>query len=127
MALKRTQIDTQDSGLFRDLVTRIKLILRLIGDRRVSFFAKLLPIAAAIYVISPIDLIPGLALPVIGMLDDAAAIWLGTTLFMALCPDEVVKEHTDALNRVVAGSWRKADEAAGSGEVIHVEARDDSR
>lgn len=127
MANRRDVLNNQDRGFFRDLTARIKLILRLIGDRRVNFFAKLLPIAAAIYVVSPVDLIPGLALPVIGVLDDAAVVWLGTTLFMALCPDEVVKEHTDALNRVVAGAWREADEAAGSGEVIHVESRDDSR
>jgi uncharacterized membrane protein YkvA (DUF1232 family) len=122
MANKREIINNQNSGFFQDLVLRLKLILRLIGDRRVNPFLKLLPIAAAIYVISPLDLIPGAVLPIIGALDDAAVLWLGTTLFMALCPDEVVQEHTNALQNVVAGSWRDAAKQDEAEEIIEIEA-----
>jgi uncharacterized membrane protein YkvA (DUF1232 family) len=108
MAEKRDIISNQNSGFFQDLVLRLKLILRLLGDRRVNFFLKLLPIAAAIYVVSPVDLIPGMVIPVIGALDDAAVLWLGTTLFMSLCPEDVVQEHTDALQKVVHATWRDA-------------------
>lgn len=119
MANKRDIISNQNSGFIQDLVLRVKLILRLLGDKRVNFFLKLLPIAAAIYVISPVDLIPGMVIPVIGALDDAAVIWLGTTLFMSLCPEEVVQEHTDALQKVVRGTWRDVPEAeAAAGEII---------
>jgi uncharacterized membrane protein YkvA (DUF1232 family) len=92
------------------------------GDRRVNFFLKLLPIAAAIYVISPVDLIPGAVLPVIGALDDAAVLWLGSTLFVTLCPDEIVQEHTNALQKVVAGTWRDAPQPDEAGEIIDAEA-----
>ncbi len=122
MANKHDVIKNQNSGFFPDLVLRIKLILRLIGDRRVNFFVKLLPIAAAIYVVSPVDLIP--VVPVIGALDDAAVIWLGTTLFVALCPDDVVEEHTNALHKVVDGAWRDAPEQEETGEIIEAEASD---
>lgn len=124
MAKRHDILTNQNSGFFQDLVLRLKLILRLMGDRRVNFFLKLLPIAAAIYVISPIDLIPGAVLPVIGALDDAVVLWLGTTLFVTLCPDEVVQEHTNALQKVVTGTWRDAAEQAEASEIIDGEAND---
>jgi uncharacterized membrane protein YkvA (DUF1232 family) len=127
MANKHDIIDKQNSGFFQDLILRIKLILRLIGDRRVNFFLKLLPIAAVIYVISPVDLIPAAVFPIIGALDDAVVIWLGTTLFVALCPDDVVQEHTNALQNVVPGTWRDASQEDAAGEVIKAESREAPR
>jgi len=84
-------------GMIKDVVMRLKLILRLMGDRRVNFFLKLVPVAALAYLISPVDLAPGLALPVIGALDDAAIVGLGAYLFVELCPPGVVKEHLKSL------------------------------
>ena len=125
MANKHNIINNQNSGFFQGLGLRIKLILRLIGDRRVNFLLKLLPIAAAIYVISPVDLIPGAVFPVIGALDDAVVIWLGTTLFVTLCPDDVVQEHTNVLQKVVTGTWRDAPQQDEVGEIIDTEASDE--
>jgi len=125
MAIKRDIIQNQNRGFFQDLITRVKLILRLIGDKRINFFLKLLPIAAAIYVISPIDLLPGAVFPFIGALDDAVVIWLGTTIFVALCPDDIVQEHTNALNKVVSGTWRDAGDEEGTGEIIDAAASDE--
>ncbi len=124
MANKRNIISNQNSGFFPDLILRLKLILRLMNDPRVNIFLKILPIAAAIYVISPVDLIPGAVIPFIGALDDAAVIWLGTTLFVSLCPDDVVQEHTNALHKVVDGAWRDTPEQEESGEIIDVEPGD---
>jgi uncharacterized membrane protein YkvA (DUF1232 family) len=121
---KRDIISNQNSGFFQDLLLRIKLILRLIGDRRINFLLKLLPIAAAIYVISPVDLIPGAVFPVVGALDDAVVIWLGTTLFVTLCPDDIVQEHNNALQKVVTGTWRDAPEQEETNEVIEAESRE---
>jgi uncharacterized membrane protein YkvA (DUF1232 family) len=84
-------------GMLRDFVMRLKLIGRLMSDNRVSFFLKLLPIASLVYLISPIDLAPGVVLPVIGVLDDAAILWIGSTLFVELAPPAVVKEHMNEL------------------------------
>ncbi len=74
-----------NSGFFWELSARIKLILRLLADRRVNPLLKLLPIASLAYLIAP-DLAPG---PV----DDALIIWLGAYLFVELCPPEIVEEH----------------------------------
>jgi uncharacterized membrane protein YkvA (DUF1232 family) len=119
----RNILSTQNSGFFQDLVMRIKLVLRLMSDRRVNFFLKLLPIASLVYLVSPVDLVPGLALPIIGALDDAAVLWIGLSLFMSLCPDEVVQEHLNALQNVIPGTWQETSEESES-EIVEVESQD---
>jgi uncharacterized membrane protein YkvA (DUF1232 family) len=121
MTNARKIISNQNTGFFHDLLLQIKLILRLISDRRVNLLLKLLPIAAAIYVISPVDLIPGAVLPFIGALDDAVVIWLGTTLFLSLCPEDIVQEHTKALKNVIPGTWQDAIKPEDAGDVIDAE------
>ena len=81
-------------GMLRDIVMRLKLIGRLMGDRRVNIFLKLLPVASVVYLIWPLDLI---ALPIIGALDYAAVLWIGSTLFVELSPPKVVQEHMNEL------------------------------
>ena len=104
MTDKKDIVSSQNTGFFQDLVQRLKLVWRLLSDRRVNFFLKLLPIASLVYLVSPVDLAPGIALPVIGALDDAAILWIGTSLFMSLCPEDVVEEHWNELNKVIAAS-----------------------
>ena len=101
----------------RNFVTRLKLIGRLIADRRVGFFLKLLPIAAVAYFVSPVDLAPAVVFPVIGVLDDAAILWIGSTLFVELCPPNVVKEHQAELES-------NLDDDDNSGDVVDAEATD---
>jgi len=84
-------------GVFRDFTLRIKLILRLVGDKRVSPWLKLIPIAGLLYLISPLDLIPDIAFPVIGELDDFAILWLTNHFFVEFCPPDVVREHVKKL------------------------------
>ncbi|HSB01731.1 MAG TPA: hypothetical protein VLE49_13860 [Anaerolineales bacterium] len=83
-------------GMVRDFVSRLKLILRLMGDKRVSPWVKLIPIGSLAYLISPIDIIMGI--PGVDALDDAAVLWIGSTLFVELCPPNVVQEHMKELN-----------------------------
>jgi hypothetical protein len=99
---KNRKIIPVQGGVFNDLSVHIKLIFRLMGDSRVSPFLKLLPIGSALYFI-----IPDLA---IGPLDDVAVIWLGTYLFVELCPPDIVEEHRAALrNQPLPGEWRDSD------------------
>ncbi len=125
MANKRDLITSQNAGFFQDIIRHIKLIARLLGDKRVSFFLKLLPIGALVYLFSPIDIAPGLALPVIGALDDAAILWLGSSLFIALCPENVVREHMAEMDKVVDVSWQNEEEHPKP-EIIDVEPRDEN-
>lgn len=81
----RNKITPSNPGFFQDILLKIKLIYRLMGDKRVNPFLKLLPIGAVIYFI-----VPDLA---IGPFDDAAVLALASYLFIELCPDAVVQEH----------------------------------
>jgi len=83
-------------GFIGELTLRIKLILRLMGDRRVSPFLKVIPVGTVLYLVIP-DL-------VIGPLDDAAVIGLGMGLFVELCPQYVVDEHMRLLRSVPTAS-----------------------
>ena len=100
-------------GMMRNFVARLKLITRLMGDRRVSIFAKLLPLASLAYLFWPADAIP--IIPVIGALDDAAILWIGSTLFVELCPPNVVKEYEAELSSNVDDD---------SGDVVDAESTD---
>jgi len=90
--------------MLRELGIRLKLILRLMRDSRVNLLLKLLPVGTLAYLI-----VPDLA---IGPIDDAVVIWLGSVLFVELCPPEIVKEHMDALHSVVDAEWRETDESS---------------
>jgi uncharacterized membrane protein YkvA (DUF1232 family) len=126
MTKNRNILSNENKGLFQDLILRVKLILRLMGDKRVNFPLKLLPVGVVVYLILPFDLIPEIALPVIGILDDAFILWFGMTLFVSLCPDEIVKEHTDALQKVIPATWRDAPQGEVE-EIIDVEAKKTDR
>lgn len=84
---------SQQSGVVRNVLNQLKLIFRLMGDKRVNIFAKLIPIGAMVYLFSP-DLI---MFPIIGAVDDAALLWLGSYVFTELCPPAVVAEHMKEL------------------------------
>ena len=100
-------------GMARNFINRLKLILRLMGDKRVSPWIKLIPVGSLVYLISPIDIIMGI--PGIDAVDDAAVIWMGSTLFVELCPQDVVREHMQDLSSNLADD---------SGEVVDAEASD---
>ena len=81
--------NNQDPGFMRNLTDQFRLVLRLMGDSRVSPILKLLPIGTVVYMIFP-DL-------VIGPLDDIAVLGLGTYGFIEMAPPHVVEEHRAAL------------------------------
>jgi uncharacterized membrane protein YkvA (DUF1232 family) len=112
---KRKMIVPPQGGMMQNFVRQLKLIGRLMADKRVSAFVKVLPLASLAYLISPVDLAPGVVFPVIGALDDAAILWIGSTLFVQLCPDNVVKEHQDELD---------SETVDNSGEIVDAESTD---
>lgn len=107
-------ISPRSGGFFQDLTDRFRLISRLMMDSRVNPFLKFLPVGTLVYAIWPID--------VPGPFDDVFIIWLGTTLFVQLCPPDVVEEHVHALEAKAGGSgvqWKDFQSSAGGGgEVV---------
>jgi hypothetical protein len=120
MATKKSPISLPSKGVFNELLQRGKLILRLLGDKRVNPALKLLPIGSLVYLVFPLDLIP------INPIDDALVIWLGGFLFIELCPPDVVQEHMAALNQVLPGEWHEPAPDSGSEEIIDAEWQDKS-
>ena len=100
---------SQQGGVVRNVINQLKLIFRLMGDKRVSVLAKAIPLGAFAYLLFHADLAPNIALPVIGVLDDAAILWLGSYVFTELCPPEVVAEHMKALSANINPDAAKDD------------------
>ena len=102
-------------GVWRDLVLRLKLIVRLMGDNRVNPFLKLLPVGSLIYLLFPFDLIS--VIPGVSALDDMAIVSLGAYLFIEFCPPDVVQEHMQKLTSNI-------DAVEGNEDVIEAETVD---
>lgn len=98
---KPRTIAPYSGGVFQGLANRIKLILRLMGDSRVSPLLKVIPVASLVYLVFP-DLAPG-------PIDDALIIWLSTYLFVELCPPDVVQEHMHAIETIVNATSQTLD------------------
>ena len=114
---KKSRDITAPGGLFSGISNQVKLIIRLMSDRRINPLIKLLPLGTLAYLISP-DLVPG-------PFDDAMIIWLGTAAFIELCPPDVVKEHLDIIKRTFPGDMQDAKgKEDGEDVIIDTEYRD---
>ena len=89
------------SSFFSTIADEIRLVLRLMADRRVNPFLKLLPIGTVLYFFIP-DLI-------LGPIDDALILGIGTYLFIELCPPHIVEEHRQALRNMVDSELSDVD------------------
>ena len=91
-------------------------------DTRIPIRLKLIPAAALIYFLSPIDLFPDIV-PFLSHIDDIIVMLLAVTIFLAMAPSGVVTEHirtrgsaTDESTRrhprgkVIEGSYRIEDD-----------------
>ncbi len=100
-----------------------RLIMRLMLDGRVPFRLKLLLPAAIAYVLSPIDLVPDIFLPLIGRIDDLIVLVGAGLMFLLMAPREVLTEHATGQpqptterrgpkdgSKVVDGEYRRLDE-----------------
>ena len=103
----------QDMGgnFFKNALLRFKLVVRLVKDSRVSMGLKIIPLFTLFYMVIPLD-IPG-------PFDDAAVIWFGTELFIELCPQDVVLEHS----RQLLGQATTANETPAK-EVVDAQFKD---
>jgi uncharacterized membrane protein YkvA (DUF1232 family) len=110
---------TAKIGFFQKIWLEVRLVLRLMKDRRVNPLAKLLPLAAFIYWIVP-DLVPG-------PIDDTLVMWFGFYLFIELCPPEVVEEHRREMLRVIPGEWSESTTEDSDPQVVDGEFHDLNR
>ncbi len=98
------KLQSVDGNMLKNLVLRGKLVMRLMNDPRIGFMYKLIPFASLAYLVSPVDFIPAMMVPVIGAADDVAIVLFGFTLFIELCPPAIVDQHIFELTGRVANS-----------------------
>ncbi|HAF62289.1 MAG TPA: hypothetical protein DCK95_08185 [Anaerolineaceae bacterium] len=104
----------RDINFFRDIIFKFRLTVLLVLDKRVAIYVKLIPLAALIYLVVPFDLM-------IGPIDDAALIMGAMQLFISLCPEELVEEHSQGLEK------RKETTKASSIRIIDSHAVDEEK
>lgn len=75
---------TENTSFLKSLGTELRLILKLMGDRRVPFWLKLIPLATVVYFFIP-EPIP--------FVDDFVVMSIGVYAFLEMCPDEIVEEY----------------------------------
>ncbi len=87
----RTDQERELLGWLRDFLSQFELAWKLLWDRRVSFFTKLVPLALLGYLLMPFDLVPD-ALLGLGQVDDLVVVLVGMRMFVSLCPPDVVAD-----------------------------------
>jgi uncharacterized membrane protein YkvA (DUF1232 family) len=97
--------DRHSPGFWMNLANSFRVAWRLMWDRRVPAGAKLVPILTVLYILSPIDLVPDVVLG-LGQLDDLAILLLGTQLFIAVSPKDIVERiRAEIEGRPPDGGW----------------------
>ncbi|MFQ5912933.1 MAG: DUF1232 domain-containing protein [Nitrospinota bacterium] len=79
-------------GSFRYIWKQGRLAVRLLRDRRVPAWPKALLALPLAYLLAPVDLLPDLALPGLGYVDDLLLLLLALRAFIAVCPSRLVQE-----------------------------------
>ncbi len=97
--------DRRSPGFWMNLLNSFRIAWRLMWDSRVPFSAKLVPILTILYILSPIDIVPDVLVG-LGQLDDLAILLLGTQLFIAVSPKDIVDRiRAEIEGRPPSGGW----------------------
>lgn len=80
------------------MVKRIRLFIRLMKDKRISPWIKIIPFLSLVYLVFPEMLL--------GPVDDAMVMGLSMEIFMALVPNSILEEHRQALEDIIDGEFR---------------------
>lgn len=100
------------------LRNEIKLYFRLFRDKRTPMISKIMLVAAVVYLLSPIDIIPDF-LPFAGFIDELIVIPLVFYISTLFIPKDVVEDN----RRIVKGQKKEKDhkkkfENAVEGEIV---------
>jgi uncharacterized membrane protein YkvA (DUF1232 family) len=69
------------------MLRRLTRVFHLLRDPRVGGLPRAAVIAAVIYLLSPVDLVPEILTPIFGFLDDATLLWLSMRWLLKRDPD----------------------------------------
>jgi uncharacterized membrane protein YkvA (DUF1232 family) len=71
---------------------KLRLGRDIFADQRVPLWSRFMAVALAVYLASPIDIVPDF-IPVLGQLDDLLIVMLGAGLLLRSVPRNVIEEH----------------------------------
>jgi uncharacterized membrane protein YkvA (DUF1232 family) len=100
-------------GLLRELPNLFKLVFRLVRDPAVSRFDKLLFAGVALYMITPLDLVPDLLGP-IGFVDDFYLLGMALARLVTSAGPERLLTHWDGNPRTLGYFVEGVEELGGS-------------
>jgi uncharacterized membrane protein YkvA (DUF1232 family) len=116
-------------GWLKDFFGQFRLAWELLWDGRVPFVTKIVPILTLLYILSPVDIIPDVALG-LGQLDDLAVFLIGLRLFIDVCPPALVSEHKQedtqpeiGVESPTAGQTASGTWTPPAGQIIDLEAK----
>lgn len=111
-------------SMLRTLLGHVRLGWRLLRDPAVPSVLKLLPFAAGLYLLFPLDGLPDF-IPVVGQLDDLGVLALALESFVRLCPSDAVTFHQAAIRdgQPFRPSSPRSGTRAGDGPIIDAEFR----
>ncbi|MBW3572478.1 MAG: DUF1232 domain-containing protein [Gemmatimonadetes bacterium] len=92
----RRKVDREGASLMsivRDIPAYLKLLGRLARDPRVSNVDKAIVAAVLVYLVSPVDLIPDWAVPVLGQMEDIYLLALALSRLVNNAGMEVLLDH----------------------------------
>lgn len=118
---------TRDPHFLSSLWQELRLMWRLLRDPAVPFYLKLIPLAAGLYLLFPLDLVPD-GILALGQADDLTALFIGMKTFINLVPPHLVARHRVALQGGVAsdaaggdiieGEWQAATDVPPSDKEV---------
>ena len=83
--------------MLKAVLNQVSLTWRLLFDKRVPVWMKVIAVAPVIYILSPFDFIPDFVFG-LGQLDDLGVILAGMRLFESIVPEHIVSEHRAAID-----------------------------
>ena len=112
--------------MIRIITLLLLAIWRLFFDRRVPFWLKMLPVFAAIYVISPFDLRPDF-MPGFGFIDDLLVTIVLLVLFVLFSPKEAIYDSFRRPGEERSSSPPGEQDNTVDGQARHVDDRSQPR
>ena len=84
-----------------------KLAYRLVRDKKVPLYLKIICYVALLYVLMPFDLIPITFIPFLGWIDDIIIFYICMRLLVNYSPPEVVEKHVQAIDNETKQRFRQ--------------------
>jgi uncharacterized membrane protein YkvA (DUF1232 family) len=101
--------DRRSPGFWMNLLNSFRIAWKLLWNSQVPMSAKIVPIVTVLYVLSPIDFLPDVFVG-LGQLDDLAILLLGTQLFIAVSPKDIVARfRAEIEGRAPDSGWTVTD------------------